>query len=91
MSGVVSPLAAYPKNTSAPERGSILGCAVAVRDARSPSHVHSPTVSRVSGSIWIGALSSLDASSRPACQYTLVLARPLDRPATDGSSLYGFR
>src|ERR1700744_1241300 len=91
MSGVVSPLAAYPKNTRDPSRGSIFGCAVAVLDERSPDQVHSPTVSRVSGSIWTGGLSSLEASRRPACPYTLVLASPRDRPTTDGSSVYGFR
>ena len=72
-------------------RGSILGCAVAVWDDRSPSQVNSPSVSRVSGSICIGALSSLEASSRPPCQYTFVLASPRLRPATDGSSVNGFR
>ena len=48
-------------------------------------------MSSVSGSIWTGALSSLEASSRPPCQYTLVLASPRDSPATDGSSVNGFR
>ena len=72
-------------------RGSIFGCAVAVWDDRSPSQVNSPTVSSVSGSIWIGALSSLEASSRPPCQYTFVLASPRLRPATDGSSVNGLR
>ena len=53
--------------------------------------MNSPIVSSVSGSIWMGALSSLEASSRPPCQYTFVLASPRRRPATDGSSVNGLR
>jgi hypothetical protein len=60
------------------------GCEVSA-----PSKVWIPTVSRVSGSIWIGGLSSLDAMSMPSCQNTLVLDRDRFIPATDGSSVKG--